>query len=87
MLPNQLDALREKLQADSEKQEERQQGGYGLWNVHQRLRLMYGSKSGITVNSEWEEGTFVTLCLEGVLKEKEDTHEKSKISSGQEYCD
>ncbi|NWL87914.1 two-component sensor histidine kinase [Paenibacillus sp. 79R4] len=35
--------------------------GYGLKNVHDRARLMYGSEYGITITSEVNQGTHVTL--------------------------
>ncbi|AZS15108.1 sensor histidine kinase [Paenibacillus lutimineralis] len=35
--------------------------GYGLKNVHDRARLMYGAEYGITIMSEVNQGTHVTL--------------------------
>jgi two-component system sensor histidine kinase YesM len=36
-------------------------GGVGLRNVHQRMRLYYGR--GLQIESQWEEGTSVTLRI------------------------
>lgn len=37
--------------------------GYGLYNVNQRIKLIYGEEYGITVNSVLGEGTTVTILL------------------------
>ena len=36
---------------------------YGIKNVHDRLRLTYGKKYGLTIDSELEEGTTVTIRI------------------------
>ena len=36
---------------------------YGLWNVHRRLQLEYGSNAGLTIQTELAAGTRVTLRL------------------------
>ncbi len=38
-------------------------GSYGLYNVHQRVLLYYGSSYGITMESKVLEGTTVTIHL------------------------
>ena len=38
-------------------------GGFGLHNVHQRLRLYYGEAYGVQVNSKEREGTTVTIRI------------------------
>lgn len=38
-------------------------GGYGLWNVAQRIRIHYGDSYGLTVESELGEYTAVTLRI------------------------
>lgn len=47
-----LDSL---LQTDS--------GGYGLKNVHERLRLTYGESCGLTINSIPDESTMITFSI------------------------
>ena len=39
------------------------QGGFGLWNVHQRIRLYYGENYGLSFESASGEGTVVTVTL------------------------
>lgn len=39
------------------------EGGYGLKNVHERIRLQYGEEYGLTVTSEKGKGTVVTARL------------------------
>ncbi len=41
----------------------RQPVSYGLHNVHQRIRLTYGSPYGLHVESSYQEGTTVTIRL------------------------
>lgn len=38
-------------------------GGYGLWNVHNRLRLHFGVAYGIEINSRENEGTHVRIRI------------------------
>ncbi|MGG6312118.1 cache domain-containing sensor histidine kinase [Paenibacillus macerans] len=38
-------------------------GGFGLWNVHQRVRLHYGPDYGVEIDSREGEGTRVTVKL------------------------
>ncbi|MBJ6363029.1 sensor histidine kinase [Paenibacillus sp. GCM10012307] len=37
--------------------------GYGLVNVHERIRLTYGDEYGLTIDSEFGAGTTVTIVL------------------------
>ena len=39
------------------------ESGFGLNNVHKRLRLYYGKQYGITLKSEYNKGTCVLLCF------------------------
>lgn len=48
-------------------------GHYGLFNIHRRIRLMYGDKYGITIESKKQEGTTLTLTLPIHIKEGEGT--------------
>lgn len=45
--------------------------GVGLINVHTRIQLMFGSKYGLIVESEPDEGTTVTIHLPAVPYTKE----------------
>ncbi len=36
---------------------------YGLYNVNERIRLFYGEEYGITISSEYDKGTTVTIRL------------------------
>ncbi|WP_197479976.1 cache domain-containing sensor histidine kinase [Paenibacillus swuensis] len=40
-------------------------GGYGLFNVHERIRLYCGEPYGLSVQSELGEGTAITLHMKG----------------------
>ena len=54
----QLEELQSRLDSDSV-----QNGGYGLWNVAQRIKTNYGKNYGLQVESELGEYTAVTLRL------------------------
>ena len=36
-------------------------GGIGLHNVHERITLTYGKNSGLTIESEQDAGTLITI--------------------------
>ncbi len=38
-------------------------GGFGLENVNKRIKLFYGKQYGLTVDSQYQEGTRVTLAI------------------------
>ena len=50
----------EKLQTAINSQNE---GSYGLWNVHQRIRTQYGGAFGLSVQSTVGEGTLCILTI------------------------
>lgn len=50
--------------------------GIGVNNVNQRIKLYYGSRYGISIESEPDEGTKVTVHLPVVLYEEETHNEK-----------
>lgn len=58
--------------------------GVGLINVHSRIQLMFGTAYGLTVESEADVGTTVTVHLPAIpfTKENCDELEKSKIWKG-----
>lgn len=37
--------------------------GYGIRNVNDKLKIVFGSQSGVTIQSSKGEGTIVTLLL------------------------
>lgn len=58
-----LEALRQKLENETESAEDQEKGGFGMYNVAQRIRMHYGAESGITVESEKGMGTRVKIFL------------------------
>jgi two-component system, sensor histidine kinase YesM len=40
-----------------------QQHGYGLFNVNERIKLVYGSQYGLSIESLYQEWTFITIHL------------------------
>ncbi|MBU7591261.1 cache domain-containing sensor histidine kinase [Metabacillus halosaccharovorans] len=42
---------------------EKEQGGFGMVNVHQRIHLRYGEPFGLTINSWYGSGTRVSLII------------------------
>ncbi|NCB00236.1 MAG: sensor histidine kinase, partial [Clostridia bacterium] len=78
MTPDKLDHL---LMAINQKSDLDPARGHGLMNVQQRLTLTYGSSFGITIQSEPNQGTEVTLHLP-VLASREDTSSQRFHSEG-----
>ena len=58
-----LDELRKSLNVKNEK------FGYGLYNVNQRIKLVYGENSGIEISSSLGQGTTVILKIPVTTKE------------------
>lgn len=44
-------------------EETQMKSGYGIYNVNERIKLLYGSEYGISIASRYQEGTCVTLCF------------------------
>ncbi len=63
MMPKQLEAVRKNIREKQITEEHIQEGGIGLQNVQQRLQLVYGPAAGLEIESEWEEGTRVTVVI------------------------
>ncbi|MCA5010580.1 GHKL domain-containing protein, partial [Clostridioides difficile] len=40
--------------------------GIGVKNVNERIKLYFGEKYGLTIESEPDEGTVITICLPAV---------------------
>lgn len=68
MMPKQLEAVRRNMLEKQITEEHIQEGGIGLQNVQQRLQLVYGAGAGLEIESEWEEGTKVTVVIPGICK-------------------
>ncbi|MNG31498.1 Histidine kinase-, DNA gyrase B-, and HSP90-like ATPase [compost metagenome] len=60
-----LDQLRKDLMNPHTPQETGNEvsGGFGLHNVHRRIRLYYGESSGVQIDSTEGEGTTVTIRI------------------------
>jgi len=55
------------LQSRVERGENTDNASYGLWNVHQRMKLMFGDASGLTIRRGVDGGTVVVMrfCAKG----------------------
>ena len=60
MTEDQLAELRQSLAA---RPDPRQASGYGLWNVHERLKIHFGPAYGLTIASREGQGTLVTVTI------------------------
>ena len=60
MTEDELQALRQSVEAGNLKTSDK---GFGLANVHERIRLNYGNDYGLVIDSVYQEGTCVTVCL------------------------
>lgn len=78
MLPEQLKKVTEEINQKQITGKSIYEGGFGLQNVQQRLQLVYGEKAGLTIESEWDEGTCITVMIPNGREQRED--EKSKDS-------
>ena len=59
--PNKLAQLQAELEDDSG--DIRLESGFGIGNVNKRIRLYYGKQFGVTVKSEYNTGTCVSLVI------------------------
>lgn len=78
MLPEQLKKVTEEINQKQITGKSIYEGGFGLQNVQQRLQLVYGEKAGLTIESEWDEGTCITVMIPNGREQLED--EKSEDS-------
>lgn len=60
--PNELARLRANL-ADSSRRDDIGEHGFGIYNVHQRIKLYYGKQFGLSIESELQRGTTVSLVI------------------------
>lgn len=63
MSPDQLNKLKSLLNEPDFETNPLIQGGFGLRNVNQRLKLYYGEEYGLTIESEWGEGTVIKINI------------------------
>ncbi|MCR8844698.1 sensor histidine kinase [Paenibacillus sp. SC116] len=59
ILPERLQQLQEELNSD----DLQDHGSLGIKNVHNRLRILYGDRAGIELDSIYQEGTTVTIRI------------------------
>lgn len=67
MKPERLAELRKKLEqnrlAEPEETGTQRRGGIGLMNVHRRIQMVFGEAYGLSIDSEWERGTCLTMTM------------------------
>ena len=63
--------------------------GVGLVNVNNRIQILFGKEYGLTVESEPDEGTTVSICMPAVPYTEENSRilEKGYIFSREEMID
>lgn len=71
MDPEQLERVRASLEENAEEETDKDHG-FGLRNVHQRIRLHYGPEYGLALTSEKGDGTVVTVRLPNPAGEQEE---------------
>jgi two-component system sensor histidine kinase YesM len=59
--PEKLAQLRAELEDDSG--DFKMESGFGIGNVNHRIRLYYGRSYGVSIRSEYNTGTCVTLVI------------------------
>ncbi len=70
--PQKLADIQEELEDTSG--EIRLESGFGIGNVNQRIKLYYGKQYGLSIRSEYQQGTVVSLvipALNGAMEEKQ----------------
>lgn len=53
--------------------------GIGVRNVHQRIRLTFGTEYGLTIFSEPDEGTLVRIRLPALTREEADRRQQGEV--------
>ena len=61
-----LDAVRKIMTGEME--DTREKGGFGLFNVNERIRLNYGREYGLRIESVYQEGTCIWVTVPAVKK-------------------
>ncbi len=62
MTKERLSEIQTELNVDSIEPVQKE-SGFGLNNVHSRIKLYYGKQYGISIESKYKEGTKVTICI------------------------
>jgi two-component system sensor histidine kinase YesM len=75
--PDKLRQLEAELADDSG--DIRQESGFGIGNVNQRIKLYYGKQYGLSVRSEYQTGTCVSFVIPA---RKDDSGEETKSEPG-----
>ena len=68
MSEEQLERLRENIQVQAKKEEDvltssEKEGGYGLQNVNERIKIYFGAQYGLSIESKQGEGTTVNVVI------------------------
>lgn len=66
MKSERLDEVRKIMTGEVE--DTREKGGFGLFNVNERIRLNYGSEYGLRIESTYQEGTCIGVTVPAVKK-------------------
>lgn len=69
-----------KTELDDDSGDIRMESGFGIGNVNNRIRLYYGKKFGLSVRSEYNTGTCVTLVIPA---KNEDSNDNGSSINGQ----
>ena len=68
MSEEQLERLRESIQVQAKREEDvlassEKEGGYGLQNVNERIKIYFGAQYGLSIESKQGEGTTVNVVI------------------------
>ena len=58
--------------------------GVGLMNINNRIKLLFGAEYGLSVESEPDEGTVVSICIPAVPFTEEN---RKKLEEGRPFGD
>ena len=72
MDPEQLEVIREHIEAGTKGLEHPEKGGVGLVNANERIQNRYGSRYGIRIESTKGAGTIVMICIPYLAEGEED---------------
>lgn len=68
MTEERLEAVRREISAHHTGEDE--PAGFGLYNVAQRIHLTYGVSYGLTLESEYQKGTKVLVCIPAIWQDQ-----------------
>lgn len=63
-----MERLRESIQVQAKREEDvlassEKEGGYGLQNVNERIKIYFGAQYGLSIESKQGEGTTVNVVI------------------------